>query len=183
MLAAKGLRALSRTAQHALGVRSGSVNAALPWSATAILRRQPAARWTIPGLRLHSTAAVQPTGRTLTNRSDDAKAASDAVAARKAEEPAYQMSFTCKECQERSSHRITKQAYHHGTVLVTCPGCKNRHLIADHMKIFSDKKVTLEDIMREKGEYITKGALGADGDIEFYDEKTSDKVASQPGQP
>nr|OQO29979.1 hypothetical protein B0A51_02671 [Rachicladosporium sp. CCFEE 5018] len=182
MLAAKGLRALSRTAQHALGVRSGSVNAALPRSATAILLRQPAARWTIPGLRLHSTDAVQSTGRTLTDRSDDAKAASDAVAARKAEEPAYQMSFTCKECQERSSHRITKQAYHHGTVLVTCPGCKNRHLIADHMKIFSDKKITLEDIMREKGEYITKGALGADGDIEFYDGKAAGH-ASTPSAP
>lgn len=24
--------------------------------------------------------------------------------------------------------------------------------------------------MREKGEYIRKGSLGADGDVEFYDE-------------
>ncbi|OQO11616.1 hypothetical protein B0A48_03343 [Cryoendolithus antarcticus] len=164
MLAAKGLRALSRTSQQVLSARS-------------------AARWTIPGLRLHSTDAVQSTGRTLTDRSDEARAASDAIAARKAEEPAYQMTFTCKECQERSSHRITKQAYHHGTVLVTCPGCKNRHLIADHMKIFSDKKVTLEDIMREKGEYITKGALGADGDIEFYDGKAAGVAATPPAPP
>lgn len=70
----------------------------------------------------------------------------------------------------RSSHRITKQAYHFGTVLVNCPGCKNRHLIADHMKIFSDESITIEDIMREKGEFIKKGSLGADGDVEFYDD-------------
>ncbi|KAK6433040.1 hypothetical protein LTR95_010784 [Oleoguttula sp. CCFEE 5521] len=183
MLAAKGLRALSRTSQQALSVRSASLHTALPCSATAILLRQPADRWTIPGLRLHSTDAVQSIGRTLTDRGDEAKAASDAIAACKAEEPAYQMTFTCKECQERSSHRITKQAYHHGTVLVTCPGCKNRHLIADNMKIFSDKKVTLEDIMREKGEYITKGALGADGDIEFYDGKAAGVAANPPAPP
>ncbi|KAK6432286.1 hypothetical protein LTR95_011547 [Oleoguttula sp. CCFEE 5521] len=176
MLATKGLCALSRTTNQAL--RFTPAPHAVPWSATALLLRQPTARWTIPGLRLHSTDAVQSAGRTLTDRTDDSKAASGTIAARKAEEPAYQMTFTCKECQERSSHRITKQAYHHGTVLVTCPGCKNRHLIADHMKIFSDKKITLEDIMREKGEYITKGALGADGDIEFYDEKAADDAAT-----
>lgn len=28
--------------------------------------------------------------------------------------------------------------------------------------------------MREKGEYIQKGSLGADGDVEFYDESTGD---------
>ncbi|KAI7113950.1 hypothetical protein KC316_g20148, partial [Hortaea werneckii] len=37
------------------------------------------------------------------------------IAARKAQEPAYEMTFTCRACLERSSHRITKQAYHFGT--------------------------------------------------------------------
>lgn len=49
--------------------------------------------------------------------------------------PAYELTFTCKKCSTRSSHRISKQGYHHGTVLITCPGCKNRHLISDHMKV------------------------------------------------
>ena len=74
----------------------------------------------------------------------------------------------------RSSHRITKQAYHFGTTLITCPGCKNRHLISDHLKIFSDKSLTIEDILREKGQFLRKGRLGEDGDIEFYDEENNE---------
>ncbi|KAJ4303583.1 hypothetical protein N0V90_002482 [Kalmusia sp. IMI 367209] len=84
--------------------------------------------------------------------------------------PAYELTFTCKACSTRSSHRISKQGYHHGTVLISCPGCKNRHLISDHMKIFSDKAITLEDIMRDKGNLVKRGTLGADGDVEFWDD-------------
>jgi protein import protein ZIM17 len=49
--------------------------------------------------------------------------------------PAYEMTFTCNTCTTRSSHRVSKQGYHHGTVLITCPGCKNRHLMSDHLKV------------------------------------------------
>lgn len=52
-----------------------------------------------------------------------------------AEAPAYEMTFTCKKCQTRSTHRISKQGYHNGTVLIACPGCKNKHLISDHLKV------------------------------------------------
>jgi len=52
------------------------------------------------------------------------------------EVPSYEMTFTCKACSTRSSHRMSKQGYHHGTILITCPGCKNRHLIADHLKVY-----------------------------------------------
>jgi protein import protein ZIM17 len=49
--------------------------------------------------------------------------------------PAYELTFTCKVCSTRSSHRISKQGYHDGTILISCPGCKNRHLISDHLKV------------------------------------------------
>ena len=49
--------------------------------------------------------------------------------------PSYEIRFTCKKCMTSQTHRMSKQAYHHGTVLVTCPGCKNRHLVADHLKV------------------------------------------------
>lgn len=49
--------------------------------------------------------------------------------------PAYDLTFTCKECSDRSTHRVSKQGYHKGTVLITCPGCKSRHLISDHLKV------------------------------------------------
>ena len=49
--------------------------------------------------------------------------------------PSYQLTFTCKPCLERSTHDISKQGYHNGTVLITCPKCKNRHVISDHLKV------------------------------------------------
>lgn len=86
------------------------------------------------------------------------------------EPPSYQMTFTCKQCFERSSHRISKQGYHSGTILISCPGCKNRHLVSDHLKIFSDTSITLEDILKEKGQLIKKGALNKEGNVEFWDD-------------
>lgn len=47
---------------------------------------------------------------------------------------------------------MSKQAYHKGTVLIQCPDCKNRHLIADHLNVFGQGKKTFEDILREKGD-------------------------------
>lgn len=50
-------------------------------------------------------------------------------------EPVYELTFTCKACQHRSAHTVSKQGYHNGTVLITCPGCKARHLISDHLHV------------------------------------------------
>ena len=55
--------------------------------------------------------------------------------AQKSDTPAYKITFTCKPCQTRSTHKISKQGYHNGTILITCPDCKNRHLICDHLKV------------------------------------------------
>ena len=46
------------------------------------------------------------------------------------------------------------------------------------MQIFSDSSITIEDIMREKGEFIRKGSLSADGDVEFYDDQ-ADPAANE----
>lgn len=51
------------------------------------------------------------------------------------QEPAYELTFTCKPCKHRSAHNISKQGYHKGSVLITCPSCKNRHIISDHLKV------------------------------------------------
>ncbi|KAK4444275.1 DNL zinc finger-domain-containing protein [Podospora aff. communis PSN243] len=84
--------------------------------------------------------------------------------------PSYELIFTCTPCSTRSRHTISKQGYHHGTVLVTCPQCRNRHIIADNLKIFGDKKINIEDILAERGQSIKKGTVSADGDIEFWDD-------------
>ena len=98
--------------------------------------------------------------------------------------PSYELTFTCKPCKHRSTHTITKQGYHYGAVLIMCPECKNRHIISDHLGIFADRKLTIEDLMRQKGELVKRGTLGDQGDVEFWDdgtETTSAKVdAKQP---
>ncbi|KAJ1820261.1 hypothetical protein LPJ56_001386 [Coemansia sp. RSA 2599] len=62
--------------------------------------------------------------------------------------------FTCKVCSHRQHKTMSKQAYTKGVVLIQCDSCKNRHLIADHLGWFRDSSVTIQDIMREKGESI-----------------------------
>lgn len=45
-------------------------------------------------------------------------------------------------------------------------------MISDHLKIFGDRAVTIEDILREKGQLIKKGTLGEDEDVEFWEDGT-----------
>ncbi|CAO3616945.1 unnamed protein product [Cunninghamella blakesleeana] len=51
---------------------------------------------------------------------------------------------------------MSKQAYTKGVVLIQCPECKNRHLIADNLGWFRDEKTNVEDLVKEKGEAIRK---------------------------
>ncbi len=97
----------------------------------------------------------------------------------KKQEPHYELTFTCIPCGERSTHVVSKQGYHHGSVLISCPGCRNRHVISDHLRIFGDKSLTVEDLMREKGRLVKKGTLGEDGDLEFLGRWDSDNTRSE----
>lgn len=91
---------------------------------------------------------------------------------RKLLEPHYELTFTCVPCSSRSTHAISKQGYHKGSVLITCPSCRNRHIISDHLNIFGDRKLTIEDLMKERGQLVKRGTLGVDGDIEFWEDGT-----------
>ncbi|WVR07492.1 hypothetical protein IAU60_004534 [Kwoniella sp. DSM 27419] len=92
-------------------------------------------------------------------------------------EPRLQMTFTCtaNDCGHRSTHEFSKRAYTKGLVLVQCPECKSRHLIADHIGWFKEsleggKLKTVEDLLAAKGEKIRKGRVNFDGDIEYEGE-------------
>ncbi|KAG8164900.1 hypothetical protein KVR01_005175 [Diaporthe batatas] len=85
-------------------------------------------------------------------------------------QPTYELTFTCIPCGTRSAHNVSKQGYHHGSVLITCPSCRNRHVISDHLNIFGNKSLTVEDLMREKGRLVKRGTLGEDGDVEFWED-------------
>lgn len=65
------------------------------------------------------------------------------------------LQFTCNICNNRSSHNISKQSYDHGTVVVQCPSCKSRHLIADNLGFMEyNKKFDLQQYLNSKGESI-----------------------------
>lgn len=51
------------------------------------------------------------------------------------DQPSYDITFTCTPCTTRSTHRITKHGYHKGSILITCPSCRNRHVISDHLNV------------------------------------------------
>ncbi|ROV96540.1 hypothetical protein VMCG_07758 [Cytospora schulzeri] len=95
--------------------------------------------------------------------------------------PSYELTFTCVPCGTRSAHNISKQGYHHGSVLIACPSCRNRHVISDHLGIFGNRKITVEDLMREKGMLVKRGTLGEDGDIEFWEDGSTTKKSERQG--
>ncbi|KAG6880217.1 hypothetical protein C0992_002983 [Termitomyces sp. T32_za158] len=105
-----------------------------------------------------------------------APATTDSQALPERIEPRLSMTFTCtvSGCGERSTHEFTKRAYERGIVLVQCPKCKNRHLIADHLGWFKEsteegKLRTVEDILRARGEKVRRGRIDAGGVVEYAD--------------
>lgn len=60
-------------------------------------------------------------------------------------EPRLSLTFTCQAgpekdnpvCGHRSSHEFDKKSYEKGVVIIQCPECKARHLIADHLGWFN----------------------------------------------
>ncbi len=46
-------------------------------------------------------------------------------------------------------------------VIITCPGCKNNHLIADHLGYFDDDSSTIEKLMEAKGQVVTRQIVDA----------------------
>jgi hypothetical protein len=45
----------------------------------------------------------------------------------------FQLSYTCKLCNTRNTHSITRLGYNHGVVIAICKQCNNKHLLADNL--------------------------------------------------
>ncbi|KAF9362261.1 Threonine synthase-like 1 [Mortierella sp. NVP85] len=84
--------------------------------------------------------------------------------------------FTCTVCNNRSHKTMSKHAYNHGVVIMQCDHCKNRHLIADHLGWFRNGGVTVEDLVKERGETVQKLSrdyqLVKDGEISGSEENS-----------
>jgi protein import protein ZIM17 len=58
--------------------------------------------------------------------------------------------FTCNVCGTKAIRSFTKNAYHHGVVMVRCEGCENVHLVADNLGWFEDEAKNLDDFSKEE---------------------------------
>ena len=90
------------------------------------------------------------------------------------------MLFTCAKCETRSVKGFSKKAFHEGVVVVTCPGCNGKHLMADRKGWFGAKGSVM-DFLKEKdgkdggerkGERGREMGVGSDEDdvLEFENE-------------
>ncbi|KAK3990359.1 zf-DNL-domain-containing protein [Cladorrhinum sp. PSN332] len=134
---------------------------------------QQALRLLLPRRFAHSIPRPPPAKPITTSPATNPPTETQSPPSKQQQQPAYELTFTCVPCSTRSRHRVSKHGYHHGSVLIACPGCKNRHVISDHLKIFGERKITVEDLLREKGQLVRKGIVGGEeGDLEFWDDGT-----------
>ena len=97
------------------------------------------------------------------------------------------MMFTCGRCDTRATRGFSRQAYENGVVIVTCPGCNSKHVVADRMGWFGEPG-SVEDFIAQKTEHgegaavdqttltVTRGSLSMkegdeDGTLEINQEE------------
>ena len=61
-------------------------------------------------------------------------------------------------------------------MLIACASCHNKHVISDHLKIFNNQPVSLDQILAETGQKITKGTVK--GDMEWWGDEAAESAES-----
>jgi hypothetical protein len=89
----------------------------------------------------------------------------------------YLIMYTCKVCNNKSARTFSKDAYQNGVVIIRCEHCKNYHLIADNLHWFSENKINIEDIIKERGEIVSK--VMTNQCIEFIYDQNHDQKPSK----
>ena len=82
----------------------------------------------------------------------------------------FLMMYTCKLCDGRNAHMVSKVAYEHGMVVTTCRHCKNRHLIADNEHKLDMGPDTpafkrVEELLRARGERVKRMQVDSKQDL------------------
>jgi mitochondrial protein import protein ZIM17 len=147
-----------------------SLHSSRPIDPKPPLRRRPSSQphrqplWQSPGCLRHNSSqksSISPLSSASASYYPPSEShSSDSKPPRLREIDYYKLFFTCKPCQHKSGpHRVSKQGYHHGSTVITCPSCKNRHVISDHLRIFTEEGGDLSDIMQRHGSQLKRGTL------------------------
>lgn len=76
------------------------------------------------------------------------------------------LGYLCKVCHKRSTKSISKQAYKHGVVIISCPGCSTNHLIIDNVGWFKNAGMkNIEDVIAANTGHVTKIVIDEKGSI------------------
>ena len=59
--------------------------------------------------------------------------------------------FTCNQCTTRSMKVFSRESFERGIVLVTCPQCQARHLLADRLGWFGEPG-SVDDFLADHGQ-------------------------------
>jgi mitochondrial protein import protein ZIM17 len=76
------------------------------------------------------------------------------------------MVFTCTICETRAVKSFAKSSYEKGVVLVQCPGCLKRHVVADNLGWFGPHR-NVEEILRAKGGDGSEVRRISDADVDL----------------
>eukprot|EP00123_Amoebidium_parasiticum_P006151 comp17185_c0_seq1/m.16067 comp17185_c0_seq1/g.16067 ORF comp17185_c0_seq1/g.16067 comp17185_c0_seq1/m.16067 type:complete len:202 (-) comp17185_c0_seq1:265-870(-) len=98
--------------------------------------------------------------------------------------PRMHIAFTCNVCKQRVGRSFSKRSYTHGVVIITCPGCHSRHLIADNLGWFKDVKGrNIEEIMANKGERAQRLLFNGEETIEIDPDQLANGNHKDPQDP
>ena len=73
----------------------------------------------------------------------------------------FELQYTCKVCETRNVHKVSRIAYNKGVVICVCKGCMSQHLISDHLgftnlqfdgnleSYFNDKEETVHRVSED----------------------------------
>eukprot|EP01061_Rhynchopus_euleeides_P020071 TRINITY_DN32812_c0_g1_i2.p1 TRINITY_DN32812_c0_g1~~TRINITY_DN32812_c0_g1_i2.p1 ORF type:complete len:211 (+),score=64.41 TRINITY_DN32812_c0_g1_i2:71-634(+) len=95
--------------------------------------------------------------------------------------------FECRVCKTQAVKQFSRHSYEKGVVLIQCPGCKNKHVIADNLGWFYDmgENNNIEKQMSAEGQELKRVSVSEAEYAQFLKgsvNKDSGEVA-QPGTP
>jgi hypothetical protein len=93
-----------------------------------------------------------------------------------------QLQYTCKVCETRNTHSMSRIAYHKGVVIATCKGCGTQHLIADHLGWIVQNNTVLEDFIGGAVPRVTQEVFELERILQQYGDTSGGAIVGDDGR-